>query len=90
MIKQFYRTHRWNQQQVLQVRVNMEVMANDRVLHHSPMLQEWSLTIRWFSVISRTLVKKKKKKKKKKLYQDFIDLLTWTMYVPQSYSTLHF
>ena len=56
-VKQFYLIYRFVIYQVLslQVRVDLGVMAI-KGYSVSPKLQDWNLTIRWFNVISRTIV----------------------------------
>ena len=55
MIKSFYFTNKRNSDLTLQTRVELGVMAVNRCFTF-PKLEDWSLTIIWFSVISNTIV----------------------------------
>ena len=52
-INQFYFIHRWNRVRCFPSGSEWQWTGTP----HSPKVQNWSLTIRWFNVVSRTLVR---------------------------------
>ena len=57
MIKEIYLIQKWDPNRFLRLplRVNLALMAMKR-LSTIPKLQDWCLTIKWFNIISRTLI----------------------------------